>query len=299
MQESEPSCCVAMVDEQGEPRIMSAEWREVHKELMANIRAQNFAPKDGQSVYVKIDGKKVHLPAYVPYVGHAYFEYRPRVFCYAINQNLSPHVPWTDEWVNWWATDEARAHDRLNNAVHKGRPIPIRPYAEGFIPLVALLAICRWIREHGGKLPRTIDEVVAVTNFVKFSTAKDASSSSIPLSWWRECARRYVVHEIRALRPDIIIAFGQRTHSELGRVLCAASEPGYQPELLCCRFPARIASVKARPLGAEEAARWGEEVVPLLSRMAEPTQKIYHEWRMKRFPGYFLDVIGGWDSTSG
>jgi hypothetical protein len=107
----------------------------------------------------------------------------------------------------------------LNHAVNEKMTIPIRPYAEGFIPLVALIAILRWVEIKGGSLPQTIDDVIAVTNFVKFSTQKDASSSSIPKVWWRECANQYVAFEIQVLNPDIILCFGKKTFTEVRRVL--------------------------------------------------------------------------------
>jgi uncharacterized membrane protein YfbV (UPF0208 family) len=210
---------------------------------------------------------------------------------------LSPHVPWTKDWIARWSTDVEYAQDRLNHAVNENRPIPIRPYAEGFIPLVALLAVSRWIKIHGGSLPQTIDDVVSITNFVKFSTAKDASSSSIPNIWWKECGSLYVGHEISALRPDIILGFGQKTLNELRRVLKSIESYRYGPQLLGCRFPARIPSIKSRPLSSRESKIWNTEILPLTDNIREPENNSYHKWRIHSFPGYFVDVIASWDST--
>ncbi|MFH1884705.1 MAG: hypothetical protein ABIL62_18560 [Planctomycetota bacterium] len=274
---------------------LSPEWRSAHEKLLENVRQQPFVSRYECSAHAILDGRKVYLPAYIPYIGRSYFEYRPRILCYAINQNLSPHVPWTKEWVACWATDVEYAQDRLNRAVHENRPIPIRPYAEGFIPLVALSAISQWIQIHRGSLPQTVDDVVAVTNFVKFSTAKDASSSSIPNIWWRECGSLYVDHEIRILRPDIILGFGQKTLVELRRVLKSSGMYRYEPKLLGCRFPARMASIKSKPLSREESKIWNTKILPLIDRMREPRGSSYHKWRIQLFPRYFINVNASWD----
>jgi hypothetical protein len=274
---------------------LSPEWRNAHQKLLENVRQQPFVSQYECSAHAGSDRHKVYLPAYIPYIGPSYFEYRPRILCYAINQNLSPHVPWTKEWIARWATDVEHAQDRLNRAVHENRPIPIRPYAEGFIPLLALSAISRWMQIHRGFLPQTIDDVVAVTNFVKFSTAKDASSSSIPNIWWRECGSLYVDHEIRILRPDIILGFGQKTLVELRRVLTSSGLYKYEPQLLGCRFPARIASIKNKPLSREESKIWNTKIFPLVDRMREPRGISYHKWRIQLFPGYFINVTASWD----
>lgn len=272
--------------------MLTSEWYSAYRKLLTNVQQQPFIPKFEWSVHARLNGRKVYLPAYIPYIGSNYFEYRPRVLCYAINQNLSPHVPWTKDWVRRWATDLDQAQDRLNFTVRQGQPIPIRPYAEGFIPLAALLAICRWTR--GGCLPDTIEDVVAVTNFVKFSTARDASSSSIPNVWWRECGSQYVEHEIQVLRPDVIIGFGQRTMVELRRVLRCIGLLGFEPELLGCRFPARIPSIKSRPLSKRESSIWNDQILPFLNRIREPKENSYHKWKIRQFPGYFIDVLTSW-----
>ena len=274
---------------------MTEEWRGAHAKLLENVKHKPLVSLYKESVSTEIGGRKVYLPAYVPYIGARYFEYRPRILCYAINQNLSPHVPWTREWVSYWTRNEECAFDRLNRAACEGRPIPIRPYAEGFIPLVGLLAIRRWTKRHGGQLPDKIDDVVAVTNFVKFSTREDASSSSIPKVWWRECASCYVAYEIEVLEPDIILAFGQKTLTELRRVLSSERLSKLKIDVLRCRFPARIASVKARPLSSEESRTWKRDILALSQRMREPKENAYHRWKMERFPGYFMDVVASWD----
>lgn len=277
---------------------LNSEWEVAHRELLQNVEQHPLISQYEDSVHAVLDGQKVYLPAYIPYIGPDYFEYRPRVLCYAINQNLSPHVPWTKDWVNRWGTDIDQARDRLNHAVQEGLAIPIRPYAEGFIPLVALLAIRRWIETPGGYLPRTIDDVIAVTNFVKFSTAKDASSSSIPNIWWRECGSHYVGHEIRILRPDIILGFGLKTIAELRHVLKSNGLSGYDPELLGCRFPARIPSIKSRPLSAQETKLWNAHIHPLTNKMRKPKPNSYHRWKIQNFAGYFIDVITSWDCAT-
>ena len=260
------------------------------------FRKDPFLPKQDGAVSVRLSGKRVFLPAYVPFIGPRYFAHRPRVLCYAINQNLSLHRRWTDDWLKRWGSDLDAARDRLNHAASGGRPIPIKPYTEGFIPVVALMALQRW-RHNGAALPSCVDDVIAVTNFVKFSTHSDASSSSIPLSWWRECGGQYVKHELSVLRPDIVLAFGQRTLAEIRRVLADHRPLDYEPELLRCRFPARIPSNKGRPLSLEEERIWGKEFLPLLDRTRSPDSGYCHKWRAPDYAGYFVDVAASWDAV--
>jgi len=269
-------------------------WAEAHRRLIENVNRQAFVPDDGLAARACLGGNQVVLPAYVPYIGPEYFQFRPRILCYAINQNLSKHTRWTDDWVCQWGRHPELAIDRLNLAVAQGKSLPIKPYAEGFVPLMAAIALARRCRQFGHELPPVVDRVIAATNFVKFSTAEDASSSSIPNSWWAECAERYVTEEILALRPDVILGFGQRPVQELTRILGQIGGVERNPELLACRFPGRIPSVKARPLLEVESTAWQREILPLVDRIAKPPLGSYHEWRMLRFPGYFLDVARSW-----
>lgn len=137
--------------------------------LVRNVEAQNFIPEDGEPAYAIANGERVYMPAYVPYIGPRYFEHRPRIICYAMNQNLSRHRVWSEVWMHEWAADRRCAVDRLNHAVGCGRALPVKPYAEGFIPLTALLCLLANTNCDITKLPDTIDEVISVTNFVKFS----------------------------------------------------------------------------------------------------------------------------------
>ena len=138
-----------------------------------------------------------------------------------------------------------------------------------------------------------IDEVVALTNFVKFSTGSDASSSSIPRSWWEECSARYVEFEIQVLRPDIIIGFGQTTVKALKHILKRTQFVGAPPQLLECRFPARIPSIKARPLTKEESLTWKEIILPLIQKIKDQIGA-YHKWKILKYPGYFIDMAESW-----
>ena len=265
--------------------------------LIENVKKQSFVPDDGTAAYARIGGRKVVLPAYVPYVGPEYFQHRPRILCYAINQNLSKHARWTSDWANRWGGDYDLAVDRMNRAASEGTPLPIKPYAEGFIPLAAAIALVFVGGRDARRVPPEVDRVIAATNFVKFSTSEDASSSSIPSSWWRECGRRYVMEELRVLRPDLVLAFGRRTVQETAVVLDKVFSAKGKPRLLACRFPGRIPSVKSRPLSAPESRIWSRHILPLTTRLAKPGSTAYHKWRMLNFPGYFLELVESWGIT--
>ncbi len=263
-------------------------------DLIENVKAQNFIPEEGNPAYTLTNGKQFYMPAYVPYVGPEYFQNHPRILCYAINQNLSKHRSWSDIWMREWSLDQMCAINRLNRAAECGRAIPIKPYAEGFIPLAAILCILAYTRRSSAELPSNIDAVVSVTNFVKFSKSDNASSSDIPNSWWHESGSRYVRHEIEILQPDLIVTFGKRTYMELARVLSDTNYQVNKPQIRECRFPGRIPSEKARPVRGNEKDYWIQDILPLTSRI-EPPLKSFVTWRMTRFPGYFLDIAKAWN----
>ena len=144
------------------------------------------------------------------------------------------------------------------------------------------------------RVGRRLDELIAVTNFVKFSTSENASSTSIPNSWWKECAERFVSLELELLRPHVVLGFGQRTVKELDAVL-RRSATGVRPQLLACRFPARIPSINARKLSRTEARLWQNHIRPLADLLKPSPVESYHQWRMFRFPGYFCDTAKAWD----
>lgn len=262
--------------------------------LKINVFSQDFIPQEGNPAYSRINNRKIYMPAYIPYIGLDYFRFRPRIMCYAINQNLSRHRKWSAVWTSEWANDFEIAVDRLNLCYEKYGAIPIKPYTEGFIPLAAAIALKRFLKD---VFPdRIIDQVICVTNFVQFSTSEDASSSSIPNSWWRECSVRYVHKEISFLKPDIILTFGNRTKIELYRVLHSLKESGYSPIVFPCRFPGRIPSVKSRKLTSIESELWSTEILPLVDKLQPPPLDAFHSWRMLRFPGYFVDLFRSWNN---
>jgi len=266
-----------------------SEWLVAHRQLLVNVKAQNYTPPSDIAVSRMVKGCRVSLPAYIPYIGPDYFRFRPRVLCFAINQNLSRHTPWTQAWVSKWAEDLDLARDRLNRSALLEEPLPIKPYAEGFIPFVALLGIQLWVQKRGGELPRFVDEVIAVTNFIKFSTKADANSSSIPSLWWKECSQRYAEPEISALKPDLIIAFGQTTSKHVNKIIKKLNLTP-PPFLFECRFPSRIASDKGRPLTIREEAIWANDFAPLLKRVKVTQHNSYHKWKIHTYRGYFIDV---------
>lgn len=258
-------------------------------DLIENVKEQNFIPYEDNPAYALKNGYQVYMPAYIPYVGPDYFDHRPRILCYAINQNLSMHRNWSDVWMQEWATDQICAINRLNHAVQCGKALPIKPYAEGFIPLTALLYLSANKSQYFNNLPLTIDRVISVTNFVKFSKSENASSSEIPDSWWRECGLRFVRREIEVLRPDVIITFGKKTFKELERVFSYMNYPSDSLNIYECKFPGRIPSYKARPARGAEKDFWKRYILPLASRIESPVES-FVTLRMTRFPSYFLDI---------
>jgi len=270
------------------------EWNRAHRLLVQNVLKQDYTPcKDSSGLDTSPIGTSP-LPAYVPYIGAMYFESSPRIMCFAINQNLSRHTRWTEDWIGKWTKNHVQAIDRLNWAYNQGEALPIRPYAEGFIPLVAAMAWAYYGTPIRRNFPCAIDEMIAVTNFVKFSTTEDASSASIPLSWWHECGERYIRLELDVLKPDLVITFGNRTLMETKRVF-PRQVKDIDVVLLPCRFPTRIPSATTVPLSSNESIIWTEHLLPLVNQIRHPLISPYHTWRMTRFPKYFIDVAKCWN----
>ncbi len=278
---------LAAVHERSDGGMGASSRDEARHLLAANVRRQGYLPTSGKPVRSTGDGASTPLPAYIPYIGEHYFEHCPRLLCYCINQNLSRHAAWTDEWVARWARDPELAYDRLNGAFYSGRPLPIKPYEEGFVPLVAAIVLS----QTGASFTDSgflVDDVIGATNFVKFSTEDSASSSQIPLDWWRECGRRFVAQEVSVLNPDFVLAFGQKTFSELHRALKLAPNVS-QPAILGFRFPARIPSDAARPLQPSEDETWRTKIAPLLEFLRPPKAASHHQRKHTRYRAYFTD----------
>lgn len=255
-------------------------------ELIKNINNQAYYPEARNLSGEEKQSDNLQLPSYIPYIGSQYFDNSFKILCYAINQNLSKHAPWSEEWVELWINNYEDAIDRLNNAALKGIPIPIKPYAEGFIPLVALIASKLFWEKENIELGQYIDDIIAVTNFVKYSTITDASSSSIPQAWWKTCGEKFVKQEIEILNPNLIIAFGNKTYDELQNILKLNRS---NTKLVKCRFPARIPSNKCRILSKKEESIWSNDILPLIKRIRIPDKHRYHKFKIKQYPGYFVD----------
>jgi len=257
-------------------------------ELVENVKMNAYYPGDMHVAAINLNGSKAIIPAYVPYIGTEYFSTHPKILCYAINQNLSKHRKWSEAWMRKWATDTEWAIDRLNRAAQCDAAIPIRPYAEGFIPLAAILVWVAYRKLDASKFLDTIDSLISVTNFVKFSMSENASSTEIPQEWWDECAERFVRREIEVLKPDIILTFGKKTALEVENTL-RKLDLNNKPRIVECRFPARIPSIKARPLNVSERKIWKERIEPLLVKLKKP-KETFVPLRMDKFPGYFVDI---------
>ena len=264
--------------------------------LKRNIYLQQYIPETGYPSYIEHNGFKTFMPAYIPYVGENYFVHRPRILCYAINQNLSPYSKWSITWMKEWASIPDKAVDRLNSAARAGRAIPIKPYADGCIPLAAILSL---FTPPGGNVLdqfEFIDTVIAVTNFVKFSTSNTASSEAIPKSWWDECGSRFVIPEIKLLCPDIIIAFGNITFLNVNKMILDMGNDRslFSGKIYFCKFPARIPSYKTCPVTGEDKILWTDGILPLVENIYSPRES-FTEMRMTRFPSYFVKIAKDWN----
>ena len=100
---------------------------------------------------------------------------------------------------------------------------------------------------------------------------------------------RALVDAAEKLKPDVIITFGRRTNMQLEKVISEMHFPSDSLNIYNCRFPARIPSENTRPPRGKEKNLWRKYILPLTSRIESPRES-FVQWRMTKFPGYFLDI---------
>lgn len=202
--------------------------------LLAHHSSQSYCPQDQYPNVVNVNGQ--FLGPYIPYIGESYFGSRPRVLIYAMAQNLArarglieAYLAEPDRGLLRQYYDQATPHIQIN------------PYDDGHLKVIAALALSSY---PGTSFEPTysVDDLVAVTNLVKFSfyrEGKDGSQldANPPQGIYDIMWKCYSKYEVELLQPDIIIGVGNEVTSALKRGL---EQDGKHNILVKIPFPGRL-----------------------------------------------------------
>jgi len=212
---------------------------EDSKSAMATLAnhhsSQEYHPEDHYSNVVNADGQ--YLGPYIPYIGKSYFKTKPRLFIYAMAQNLNRAKGLIRSWLNKPNKGMLRQYyDADTSRVH------VYPYDNGHLKVIAALVLNSY-RNTDFKPTDNINELVVITNFVKFSFYREDNKgthldSNPPLDIYDAMWEFYCKYEISILQPDIIIGVGNTVANALERYL--ATEQKSKLVILKVPFAGRL-----------------------------------------------------------
>lgn len=209
--------------------------RETAKVTLADHHSsQAYRPQDQYANVVNADGQ--YLGPYIPYVGKLYFQSKPRILIYAIAQNLARATVLVKAWLKRPDKGLLRQYyDQATPHVH------INPYDDGHLKVIAALTLSSY---PGASFEPTdsIDDLVAVTNLVKFSFYRESKDGSRldgnpPHGIYDTMWKCYSGYEIELLQPDIIIGVGNDVAAALVRGL---TQDGKRNIVVKVPFPGRL-----------------------------------------------------------
>lgn len=176
--------------------------------LIDHHSSQEYHPERHYPNVVNADG--MYLGPYIPYIGTDYFNVNPRLLIYAMSQNLARAPRLVRAWHN-------RADGALFRQYHQPeRPerlhASITPYDDGHLKVIAALILSAYPGTKY-KPSNNIHDIIAITNFVKFSFYKIGENGQIldanpPLSIYDDMWKYYSEFEINVLQPDIVVGVG-------------------------------------------------------------------------------------------
>ena len=195
---------------------MYADSKSAMFTLANHHSSQEYHPEDHYSNVVNADGQ--YLGPYIPYIGKSYFKTKPRLFIYAMAQNLNRARGLIRSWLNKPDKGMLRQYyDADTSRVH------VHPYDNGHLKVIAELVLNSY-RNTDFKPTYNINELVVITNFVKFSFYREDNKgthldSNPPLDIYDAMWEFYCKYEISILQPDIIIGVGNTVANALERYL--------------------------------------------------------------------------------
>jgi len=129
--------------------------------LVDHHSSQEYRPEDYYHNVIDTDGR--YLGPYVPYIGKHYFNAKPRLLIYAMTQNLSSNERLMHSWLNSQDRGMLRQYkDEVTKRIH------VYPYDTGHLKVIAAMVFSLY-QGTSFKSTDDISDLVAVTNFVKFS----------------------------------------------------------------------------------------------------------------------------------
>ena len=202
--------------------------------LLDHHSSQEYYPQNQYPNVVNANGQ--YLGPYIPYIGKSYFDSNPRVLIYAMAQNLARAPRLVKAWLEKPDRGLLRQYyDQATPHVH------VNPYDDGHLKVIAALTLTSYPRT-SFEPTYSVDDLVAVTNLVKFSfyqEGKDGShlDANPPQGIYGIMWKCYSKYEIELLQPDIIIGVGNEVSSALKRGL---EQDGKHNILVKIPFPGRL-----------------------------------------------------------
>jgi hypothetical protein len=214
---------------------MCSDRKSAIASLVNNHSSQEYHPEDHYSNVVNADGK--YLGPYIPYIGKSYFKTKPRLLIYAMAQNLNRAEGLVKSWLDSPDKGMRRQH-RSADTTH----VHVYPYDNGHLKVIAALVLNSYPDTHY-KPTDNIDDLVVVTNFVKFSFYREDKrrsylDSNPPLGIYDVMWERYCKYEVSVLQPNVIIGVGNEVANALERNL--KTEQRFKLVLLKVPFPGRL-----------------------------------------------------------
>lgn len=203
--------------------------------LVNHHLSQRYHPEHHYQNVVNADGE--YLGAYVPYIGKSYFDIKPRLLMYAMSQNLGRARRLISTWLN--SSDKGllrQYHDAETPHVH------VYPYDNGHLKIIAALTLNSYPETRFGA-DQNIEDLVVVTNFVKFSFYREDKNgkrldANPPFAIYNDMWEYYCKYEVGILRPDIIIGVS----NEVTNAIAGNLQREHVHNIILCRvpFPGRL-----------------------------------------------------------
>jgi len=177
-----------------------------------------------------------YIGPYIPYIGKSYYTSRPRLLIYAMAQNLARAHSLINKWSNYPDRGMLR-HYYQQEPIH----IHLYPYDQGHLKVIAALALSAYPKT-SFKSSDNINNLVSVTNFVKFSFYKETGNggwldANPPQDIYSTMWRLFCSYEIGLLQPDIIVGVGRDVAFALSTGL---KEEGKRNIVIKVDFPGRL-----------------------------------------------------------
>ena len=203
--------------------------------LLDHHSSQEYYPQNEYPNVVHTNSQ--YLGSYIPYIGKSYFDSKPRVLMYAMVQNLARASGLVRAWL------EKPDKGLLRQYYDPDTPyVHVYPYDNGHLKVIAALTLDSH-PETRFKTDQNIDDMVVITNFVKFSFYREDRNgrrldANPPSAIYDDMWEYYCKHEVSILRPDIIIGVGNEVANAVARNL--QGEHVYDITVLRVPFPGRL-----------------------------------------------------------